>query len=73
MANHCIFMSQEPHKQYEKVKKMISGDKSPRLEGIHATGEEQRAITNNSSKNEVAGAKQKKSSVVDVSGGESKV
>ena len=52
---------------------MISGDKSPKLKGIHAIGEEQRAITNNSSKNEVAGPKQKQSSVVDVSGGDSKV
>ena len=32
----------------------------PRLEGVqYATGEEQRAITNSSRKNEVAGSKQK--------------
>ena len=52
---------------------MTSGDEPSLLQGIHTTGEEERAITNNSSKNEVAGPKQKQSSVVDVSGGESKV
>ena len=39
----------------------------------YATEEEQRAITNSSRKNEEAGPKQKWHSVVDVSGGESKV
>ena len=39
----------------------------------YATGEEQRAITNSSRKNEVAGQKWKQQSVLDVSGGESKV
>ena len=38
-----------------------------------AIGEEQRAITNSSRKNEVAEPKQKCHSVVDVSGGENKV
>ena len=52
---------------------MTSGDEPSLLQGIHTTGEEERAITNNSSKNEVAGPKQKQSSVVDVSGGESKI
>ena len=43
----------------------------PRLEGVQcATGEEQRAITNSSTSNEVAGPKQKLLSVVDVSGTE---
>ena len=43
-------------------------------EGVHyATGEEQRAITNNSRKNEVEKPKRKLCSVVDVSGGECKV
>ena len=37
-----------------------------------AIGEEQRAITNSSRKNEVAEPKQKCHSVVDVSGGENK-
>ena len=41
----------------------------PRLEGVQcATGEQQRAITNSSRSNEVAGPKQKLLSVVDVSG-----
>ena len=39
----------------------------------HATGEEQRAINNSSSKNEAAGLKYRWCSVVDVSGGESTV
>ena len=34
-------------------------DEAPRLEGVqYATGEEQRAISNSSSKNEAAGPKQ---------------
>ena len=39
----------------------------------YATGEEWRAITNSSRKNEVVGPKQKQCSVVNVSGGESKL
>ena len=39
----------------------------------YVTGEEWMAITNSSRKNEAAGQKQKQHSVVDVSGGESKV
>ena len=46
----------------------------PRSEGVqYATGEEWRAIMNSSSKNKASGSKQKRRSVVDVSGGESKV
>ena len=46
----------------------------PRLEGVqYITREEQRAVTNSSSKNEAAGLKQKQSSAMDVSGVESKV
>ena len=49
-------------------------DKPLRLEGVqYATGEEQRAITNSSRKNEAAGPKQKRCPVVGVSGGETKV
>ena len=45
-----------------------------RSEGVqHATGEDQRAITNSSRKNEEDGPEQKQHSVVDMSGGESKV
>ena len=58
----------------KRQKDMTPEGKPHRLEGVqYATGEEWRTITNNSSKNEVAGPKQKQSSVVDVSGGESKV
>ena len=53
---------------------MTLEDEPPRLDGIpYATGEEQRAITNSSRKNEATGPKQKWHSVVDVSGGETKV
>ena len=53
---------------------MTLEDELPRLEGVqYATGEEWRAITNSSRKNEVAGPKRKQHSVVDMSGGESKV
>ena len=45
----------------------------PRLEGVqYASGEERRAI-NSSRMNEAAGPKRKRHSVVDVSGGESKL
>ena len=45
-----------------------------RLEGVqYATGEEWRAITNSSRKYEAVGPKQKRCSIVGVSGGESKV
>ena len=53
---------------------MTLEDEPPRSEGVqYPTGEEQRAITNSSRKNEAAGPKQKQLSVLDVSGGESKV
>ena len=55
-------------------KDMTLEDEMPRFEGVqYATGEKWRAITNSSSKNEVAGSKRKQCSVVDVSGDESKV
>ena len=51
---------------------MTLEDKPIGLEGVqYATGEEWRAITNSSRKNEEAGPKWKRCSVVDVSGGES--
>ena len=47
---------------------------SPRSEGVqYTTGEEWRAVINSSRKKEVAGPKQKRCPVVDVSGGENKV
>ena len=53
---------------------MMLEDEPSRSEGVqYATGEEWRAITNSSRKNDVAGPKENRCSVVDVSGGESKV
>ena len=58
----------------KRQKDMTLEDGPPRLEGLqYATGEEQKAITNSSRKNEVAGPKWKQCSVVDVSGGDSNV
>ena len=70
-----VFLPEEPHGQFEKVKRYDAGrwgsPPPPRLEGVQcATGEQQRAITNSSRSNEVAGPKQKLLSVVDVSGTE---
>ena len=49
-------------------------EESSRLEGVqHATGEEQRALANSSSKTAVAGPKRQQCSGVGVSGGGSKV
>ena len=53
---------------------MTLEDEPPRSEGVqYATGEEQRAVTNSSRKNEEAGPKQKQHSVMDVPGGECEV
>ena len=53
---------------------MTPEDEPPKLEGIqYDTGEEWRAVTNSSSKNEATGPKQEWCSGVDVSGGKSKV
>ena len=58
----------------KRQKNMTLEDEPPRLEGIqYANREEQRAITNSSRKNKVVGSKRKRHSVMDVSGGESKV
>ena len=52
---------------------MIPEDEPPRSEGVqYATGEEQRAITNSSRKNEAVRPKWKQCSIMDASGGESK-
>ena len=57
----------------ERQKDMTPEAEPPRSESVqYATGEEQRAITNISRKNEAAGPKWNRCSVVDVSGGESK-
>ena len=53
---------------------MTLEDEPHRSKGVqYATREEQRAITNSSRKNEVAGPKWKQHSAANVSGGESKV
>ena len=58
----------------KKQKYMILEDEPPWSEGVqYATGKEQRAITNSSRKNKAARPKWKQRSVVDVSGGKSKV
>ena len=71
-----VFLPLEPHEQHEKAKRYDTprGDEPPRSESVqYTTGEEQRAITNSSRKNEAAGPKWKQCSAVDVSGGKSKV
>ena len=69
-----VFLPGEHHEQYEEAKHMTLEDKPPRSEGVqYATGEEWRAITNSSRKNEVAGPKKKQHLAVDGSSGESKV
>ena len=58
----------------KRQKDMILGYEPPRLVGVqYATGEEQRAITNSSSKNEEARPKREQHSAVHVFGSESKV
>ena len=65
---------ENPTNSMKRQKDITLEVKSPRSEGIqYTTGEEWRAITNSSRKKEVAGPKQKRCPVVDVSGGESKV
>jgi len=53
----------------KRQKYMTLEDEPPRLKGVqYATGEEQKAITNSSRKNEADGPKQKQCLFVDVSG-----
>ena len=69
----CSF-HENPMSSMERQKDMIPEDEPSRLEGVqYATGEEWRAITNSSRKNEETGSKQKQCSGVDVSGGKSKI
>ena len=70
-----VFFPWEPHEheQYEKAKRYDNVLWAHQVEGVqHATGVEQKAITNSSRKNKVAGPEQKWHSFVDVSGGEIK-
>ena len=56
----------------KRQKDMIPEDEPPRSESVqYATGEEWRAITNSSRKNEAAGPKQNTYTYVYASGGES--
>jgi len=53
-------LPQEPHEQNEGAKQYNSKDEPPRSVDVqYATGEEQRAITSRSKKNEAAGPKWK--------------
>ena len=63
-----------PINSIKRQKDMTLEDEPPGSEGVqYATEEEWRAITNSAGKNEAAETKQKRRSVVYVSGGESKV
>ena len=69
-----VFLPQESHEQYEKAKIYDPGRWVPKVGRVqYANGEEQRAINNSSRKNEAAGPKWKWNTVVDISGGKSKV
>ena len=49
---------ENPMNSVKREKEMILGDESPRSEGVqHVTGEERRAVTSSSRKNEVDGPK----------------
>ena len=63
-----------PRKSTKMQKDKTPEDEPPRLEGVqYATGKDWRVITHSSRKNEATEQKWKGNSVVDVSGGESKV
>ena len=65
---------EKPMNSMKRQKDMTPEDEPPRLEGVqYATGDKWWAITNSSRKNELARQKPKWCSVVDVSGGKSKV
>ena len=70
-----VSLLQEPHEQFERQKDITEEDELPPTptQVQYVTPEEWRAITNSSRKNEASGPKQKWHSVVDISGGESKV
>ena len=65
---------ENPMDSMKRQKDMTLEDVPPRSESVqYAPGEEQRAITNSSRKNEMTGPKRKWCLFVDLSGGESKV
>ena len=70
----AVLETQEPHEQMKRQKDTTLKDELLRLEGVqYAIGEDQTAVTNNFRKNEAAGPKWKRRSVVNVSGSESEV
>ena len=74
MATHSSMLAVRTPWTAWKSKTMTPEDKPPRWESVqNATGEEWKSITNSSRNNEEPGTKQKPCSVVDESGGESKV
>ena len=69
-----VLLQRETMNSMKRQKDMTPEDEPPRLGRVqYAPGEEQRAMTNSAIKNEVAGTKQKRCSVVNVSGDESKI
>ena len=63
-----------PMNSMKRQKYMTPEDEPPKWDAVQdGPGDEWRAITNSFRKNEAAGLKQKRCSVVNVSGGESKV
>ena len=72
--SHQYSCRENPTNGMKRQRDMIPEEEAPRSEGIqNATGEEQRAITISSSKNEEAGTKLKWHLVVDVFGDASEV
>ena len=73
-GNSLQYCLENPMNSMKKQKDMTPENEPLRSEGVqYATGEEQRAITNSSRKNEASGPKRKQCSVMNVSGGERKV
>ena len=71
---HQCSCCKNPMNDMKRQNDMTLEDQPPRLDDVqYATGEEWRAITSSYRKDKVTGPKQKQCSVVDVSGGESKV
>ena len=65
---------ENPMNNMKRQKERTLKDESPRSEGVqHVTGEERRAVTSSSRKNEVAGSTWNQRSVVNVSGDKSKI
>ena len=74
-ANHSSMLAaRNPINSMKRQKDTVPKDKPTSLEGVpYATGEEERATTNISRKNDMAGPKRKQGSVVVISSGDNKV